>query len=148
MRDDTYSKILSILFVTTSGLSFLYLSTIFSSTNFLQETKTNSLIPIIITFFLGVGLKSVYTFFMSALILYSDDYEEKHKFTVNIIDFITALTFFSYILNVVNNKYLLPIIILVSTVILITTLITQIYSYPNIKTNIKKGIKKYKNKSK
>lgn len=93
--------------------------------------------PVIITFFLGIGLKSIYTFSMSALILYSKEYEEKHKFTINIIDFITALTFFSYVINVVNNKYLSPIVILVATVILITIVMTQIQSYPVIKNRLK-----------
>lgn len=144
MKDETYSKILSFLFVATSGLSYLYLGFLFSVTDFLKETKVNSLIPIIITFFLGVGLKSIYTFFMSSLILYSKDYEDKHKFTISIIDFATALTFFSYILNIVNNKYLNPIIILVGVTLFIAVFMAQLQSYPAIK-NV---LKKYKNKSK
>lgn len=137
MRDDTYSKILSILFVTTSALGYMYLGTIFTSTDFLKETKVNSLIPIIITFFLGVGLKSIYTFFMSSLILYSKDYEDKHKFTISIIDFATALTFFSYILKIVNNKYLNPIIILVGTTLLLAVVINLIYTYIGLKNRFK-----------
>lgn len=141
MSDKKYSNVISILFVIASSLGYLYLSSIFTLTDFLKETKVNSLIPIIITFFLGVGLKSIYTFFMSSLILYSKDYEDKHKFTISIIDFITALTFFSYVMNVVNNKYLYPIIIMVGVTLLLTVVIQHIHSYPAIK-------KRFKNKSK
>lgn len=137
MSDKRYSNSISFIFVTASALGYFYLSFLFSLTDFLKETKTNSLMPVIITFFLGIGLKSIYTFSMSALILYSKEYEEKHKFTINIIDFITALTFFSYVINVVNNKYLSPIVILVATVILITIVMTQIQSYPVIKNRLK-----------
>lgn len=141
MSDKTYSKILSILFVTASALGYIYLSTIFTLTDFLKETKVNSLIPIIITFFLGVGLKSMYTFFMSSIILYSKEYEENYKFITSIIDFATALTFLSYVMNVVNNKYLTPIIIMVGATLLLTIVIQYIHSYPAIK-------KRFKNKSK
>lgn len=145
MSDKTYANVLSSLFVIVSSLGFLYLSAIFTLTDFLKETKTNSLIPIIITFFLGVGLKSMYIFLMSALILYSKYYEDKHKFTISIIDFFTALTFLSYVMNVVNNKYLYPIIIMVSVTLLLTVAIHHIYVYPDIKNRFKN---RFKNKSK
>lgn len=137
MSDKTYSNILSFLFVIVSGLSYIYLSMLFVATDFLKETGINSLIPIIITFFLGVGLKSIYTFSMSALILYSKDYENKQKFTINIIDFITALTFFMYIISVVNNKYLNPIIIMVGVTLFLTVVIQQIHTYPTLKKRLK-----------
>ncbi|MFJ6457587.1 MULTISPECIES: hypothetical protein [Staphylococcus] len=63
MKDKTYMQLLNIIFVSVALISNLYLIVIFNLTNFLKEEKVSTLIPIIITFFLGVGLKSLYTFF-------------------------------------------------------------------------------------
>lgn len=63
MKDKTYMQLLNIIFVSVALISNLYLIVIFNLTNFLKEEKVSTLIPIIITFFLGVELKSLYTFF-------------------------------------------------------------------------------------
>lgn len=57
MKDKTYMQLLNIIFVSVALISNLYLIVIFNLTNFLKEEKVSTLIPIIITFFLGVGLK-------------------------------------------------------------------------------------------
>ena len=63
MKDKTYMQLLNIIFVSVALISNLYLIVIFNLTNFLKEEKVSTFIHIIITFFLGVGLKSLYTFF-------------------------------------------------------------------------------------
>ncbi|MCH4531488.1 hypothetical protein MKS61_00075 [Staphylococcus haemolyticus] len=133
MRDQTYMKLINIIFVSVSFISFFYLIVIFNFTNFLNEEKVNTLIPIIITFFLGVGLKSLYTFFTFSLVKYNKEYEYSHDFIKSIIDFATAYTFLDYLGNIVENHYLRPIIYLVNISVILGTVLNQFLGYKAIK---------------
>ncbi|MCI2947067.1 hypothetical protein FH144_01310 [Staphylococcus caledonicus] len=138
MKDSTYMKLINIIFLSVTFISYLYLIVIFNLTNFLNEEKVNTLIPIIITFFLGVGLKSLYTFFTFSLVKYKKEYEDSHDFIKSIIDFATACIFLNYIGNIVENHYLRPIIYIVSIGVILGIMLSQFQGCKALKRKINK----------
>lgn len=93
----SYVEFMNILFGGVSFIANIYLTILFTATCFLVKNTDNTLIAPLITFALGVGLKSVYSFVINVVCETPDETNNQTNEVKHIIDLMTALTYFAYI---------------------------------------------------
>lgn len=141
LTKNSYIQYMNILFGGVSLIANIYLTILFSTTNFLVKNTDNTLIAPLITFALGVGLKSVYSYLINAVCDTPDETNNRTNDIKHSIDLMTALTYFAYISHILIDPEFDLLLQILGCATLVGFLFVFLHNIPKLIDHIRENKK-------